>query len=136
MTASTAERAAPRATVARTGKRGGRSPAALIAYQEQQGERFPRAPRSSPGPGITVDSRAPPAHIPALASALPVAPGTLIPEQWPGDRFDLIWVTHQHQQVIFEPELIVRQSTQASPAATAQAPRPACAAHSAATPAV
>jgi hypothetical protein len=31
-------------------------------------------------------------HIPALASALPAAPGTVIPQQWPGDRFDVIWV--------------------------------------------
>jgi hypothetical protein len=30
-------------------------------------------------------------HIPALASALPTAPGTAIPQQWPGDRFDVIW---------------------------------------------
>jgi hypothetical protein len=30
-------------------------------------------------------------HIPALASALPVVSGTAIPEQWPGDRFDVIW---------------------------------------------
>ena len=31
------------------------------------------------------------AHIPALASALPTVPGTVIPPQWPGDRFDVIW---------------------------------------------
>ncbi len=30
-------------------------------------------------------------HIPALASALPVAAGTTIPAAWPGDRFDVIW---------------------------------------------
>jgi len=30
-------------------------------------------------------------HIPALASSLPTAPGTAIPSQWPGDRFDVIW---------------------------------------------
>jgi LacI family transcriptional regulator len=37
---------------------------------------------------------------------------------------------HQHQQVIFEPELIVRQSTEAAPApAQAQAARPRAAAH-------
>jgi hypothetical protein len=30
-------------------------------------------------------------HIPALASSLPVAPGTAIPQTWPGDRFDVIW---------------------------------------------
>jgi hypothetical protein len=31
-------------------------------------------------------------HIPALATALPAAPGTAIPGTWPGDRFDVIWV--------------------------------------------
>jgi hypothetical protein len=31
-------------------------------------------------------------HIPALATALPAVPGTAIPQQWPGDRFDVIWV--------------------------------------------
>ena len=30
-------------------------------------------------------------HIPALASSLPVVTGTVIPQQWPGDRFDVIW---------------------------------------------
>jgi hypothetical protein len=30
-------------------------------------------------------------HIPALASSLPAVPGTVIPPQWPGDRFDVIW---------------------------------------------
>jgi hypothetical protein len=30
-------------------------------------------------------------HIPALASALPAAAGTVIPQPWPGDRFDVIW---------------------------------------------
>jgi hypothetical protein len=30
-------------------------------------------------------------HIPALASSLPVVQGTAIPQQWPGDRFDVIW---------------------------------------------
>jgi hypothetical protein len=30
-------------------------------------------------------------HIPALASSLPVTPGTAIPQAWPGDRFDVIW---------------------------------------------
>ncbi len=30
-------------------------------------------------------------HIPALASSLPVMPGTAIPQAWPGDRFDVIW---------------------------------------------
>jgi hypothetical protein len=30
-------------------------------------------------------------HIPSLASSLPVAQGTAIPQQWPGDRFDVIW---------------------------------------------
>ena len=31
------------------------------------------------------------AGIPALASALPLARGTVIPKRWPDDRFDLIW---------------------------------------------
>jgi hypothetical protein len=30
-------------------------------------------------------------HIPALASALPLVHGTVIPETWPADRYDLIW---------------------------------------------
>ncbi len=30
-------------------------------------------------------------HIPALASSLPVIPGTAIPQTWPGGRFDVIW---------------------------------------------
>lgn len=30
-------------------------------------------------------------HIPALASSLPVIPGAVIPQKWPGDRFDVIW---------------------------------------------
>jgi hypothetical protein len=30
-------------------------------------------------------------HIPALACALPAIAGTVIPQQWPGDRFDVIW---------------------------------------------
>ena len=30
-------------------------------------------------------------HIPALASSLPTNPGTVIPQKWPGDRFDVIW---------------------------------------------
>jgi len=30
-------------------------------------------------------------NIPALADALPIAPGTTIPSQWPADRFDVIW---------------------------------------------
>ena len=30
-------------------------------------------------------------HIPALASSLPATAGTVIPQQWPGDRFDVIW---------------------------------------------
>jgi hypothetical protein len=30
-------------------------------------------------------------HIPALASALPLAHGTVIPKSWPDDRFDVIW---------------------------------------------
>jgi hypothetical protein len=31
------------------------------------------------------------AHIPALASALPLVHGTVIPKTWPDDRFDLFW---------------------------------------------
>jgi hypothetical protein len=31
-------------------------------------------------------------HIPSLASSLPTVPGTVIPQTWPGDRFDIIWV--------------------------------------------
>jgi hypothetical protein len=30
-------------------------------------------------------------HIPALASALPLVHGTVIPQTWPDDRFDVIW---------------------------------------------
>jgi hypothetical protein len=30
-------------------------------------------------------------HIPDIASALPTAPGTAIPTQWPGPRFDVVW---------------------------------------------
>ena len=30
-------------------------------------------------------------HIPSLASSLPTVPGTVIPQTWPGDRFDVIW---------------------------------------------
>jgi len=30
-------------------------------------------------------------HIPVLASSLPAVPGTVIPQKWPGDRFDVIW---------------------------------------------
>ena len=31
-------------------------------------------------------------HIPSLASSLPTVSGTVIPQQWSGDRFDVIWV--------------------------------------------
>jgi len=31
------------------------------------------------------------AHIPALASALPLVDGTVIPKSWPDDRYDVIW---------------------------------------------
>ncbi len=31
------------------------------------------------------------AHIPALATALPLAEGTAIPRKWPDDRFDIVW---------------------------------------------
>ena len=30
-------------------------------------------------------------HIPAIAAALPLAGGTVIPPKWPGDRYDVIW---------------------------------------------
>lgn len=30
-------------------------------------------------------------HIPALATAIPTAPGTTIPPTWPDNRFDVIW---------------------------------------------
>jgi hypothetical protein len=30
-------------------------------------------------------------HIPALASALPLVNGTVIPKSWPDDRYDVIW---------------------------------------------
>jgi hypothetical protein len=30
-------------------------------------------------------------HIPALASALPLVSGTVIPTSWPDDRYDVIW---------------------------------------------
>ena len=30
-------------------------------------------------------------HIPALASALPLLSGSVIPEPWPADRYDVIW---------------------------------------------
>jgi broad specificity phosphatase PhoE len=30
-------------------------------------------------------------HIPSLASSLPTVAGTVIPQLWPGDRFDVIW---------------------------------------------
>jgi hypothetical protein len=30
-------------------------------------------------------------HIPAIATSLPTVPGTVIPQPWPGDRFDVVW---------------------------------------------
>jgi hypothetical protein len=30
-------------------------------------------------------------HIPVIASSLPVASGTVMPQQWPSDRYDVIW---------------------------------------------
>jgi len=30
-------------------------------------------------------------HIPAIASSLPTSPGTVMPQKWAGDRFDVIW---------------------------------------------
>jgi hypothetical protein len=31
-------------------------------------------------------------HIPVIASSLPAVGGTAIPQKWPGDRYDVIWV--------------------------------------------
>ncbi len=31
-------------------------------------------------------------HIPAIATALPTVPGTVISQPWPGNRFDVIWM--------------------------------------------
>jgi hypothetical protein len=30
-------------------------------------------------------------HIPVIARSLPTAPGTAIPDEWPADRYDVIW---------------------------------------------
>jgi hypothetical protein len=30
-------------------------------------------------------------HIPAIATSLPTVAGTVIPQPWPGDRFDVLW---------------------------------------------
>jgi hypothetical protein len=30
-------------------------------------------------------------HIPSLASSLPAVAGTVVPQAWPGDCFDVIW---------------------------------------------
>jgi hypothetical protein len=30
-------------------------------------------------------------HLPAIATSLPTVAGTVIPQPWPGDRFDVIW---------------------------------------------
>ena len=30
-------------------------------------------------------------RLPSLASSLPTIPGTVIPQRWPGERFDVIW---------------------------------------------
>lgn len=47
---------------------------------------------SGPGPVLVCWDHT---HIPQIASALPVVDGTVIPEAWPEDRYDLIWTfTH------------------------------------------
>lgn len=30
-------------------------------------------------------------HIPAIANHIPTVPGTVIPQEWPGERFDVVW---------------------------------------------
>jgi hypothetical protein len=30
-------------------------------------------------------------HIPVIASSFPVVDGTMIPQKWPGDRYDVLW---------------------------------------------
>ena len=51
------------------------------------------------------------AHIPALASALPLVRGTVIPKMWPADRFDVIWtftrVTNDEYSFTQVPQLLL-----------------------------
>ena len=55
------------------------------------------------------------AHIPALASALPLVHGTVIPKTWPEDRFDLIWtftlVTNDEYSFGQVPQLLLSGDT-------------------------
>jgi hypothetical protein len=55
------------------------------------------------------------AHIPALASALPLMHGTVIPGTWPDDRFDVIWtftlVTNDDYSFTQVPQLLLSGDT-------------------------
>ena len=55
------------------------------------------------------------AHIPALASALPLVDGTVIPGTWPDDRFDVIWtftlVTKDEYSFTQVPQLLLSGDT-------------------------
>ena len=55
------------------------------------------------------------AHIPALASALPLVHGTVIPKMWPADRFDVIWtftlVTNDEYSFAQVPQLLLSGDT-------------------------
>jgi len=55
------------------------------------------------------------AHIPALATALPLVHGTVIPKTWPDDRFDLIWtftlVTNDEYSFVQVPQLLLSGDT-------------------------
>jgi hypothetical protein len=55
------------------------------------------------------------AHIPALASALPLVHGTVIPKTWPDDRFDVIWafarVTDDEYSFAQVPQLLLSGDT-------------------------
>lgn len=44
---------------------------------------------SAPDPTLIVWDHG---HIPELARAFPLAPGVVVPESWPEDRFDLYWM--------------------------------------------
>jgi len=54
-------------------------------------------------------------HIPALASALPLVPGTVVPKTWPDDRFDVIWtftlVTNDEYSFAEVPQLLLSGDT-------------------------
>jgi hypothetical protein len=55
------------------------------------------------------------AHIPALASELPLVHGTVIPRTWPADRFDMIWaftlVTDGEYSFVQVPQLLLSGDT-------------------------